>query len=210
MGQWMADDLTQRCGLPPEKVHAVGGGINLDPTRIDGSQRTGNKFLFVGRAFTRKNGPLVYEAFRLLHQSHPDWELHVAGPPCDPYPQDSTGRYHYHGDCPHEALSALFNQCDVFVMPSLFEAYGLVFIEALTYGLPCIGRDAYEMPHFIEDGRTGLLLREPSPSALAHLMEQALTTPAMAEEVALRRPAYLRDYTWDAVAARIAQVLGKE
>ena len=36
-------------------------------------------------------------------------------------------------------------------MPSYFEAYGLVFIEALTYGLPCIGRNAFEMPNFIQD-----------------------------------------------------------
>ena len=48
--------------------------------------------------------------------------------------------------------------CDVFCMPSYFEAYGLVFVEALTFGLPCIGRNCYEMPYFIEDGKTGLLL----------------------------------------------------
>ena len=47
--------------------------------------------------------------------------------------------------------------CDVFCMPSYFEAYGLVFVEALTFGLPCIGRNCYEMPYFIEEGKTGLL-----------------------------------------------------
>ena len=43
-------------------------------------------------------------------------------------------------------------------MPSYFEAYGLVFAEALTYGLPCIGRDKFAMSEFIEDGCTGRLI----------------------------------------------------
>lgn len=207
MGRWLADDLVSRCGLPSEKVHHVGGGINLEASLIDDTYKAGNKFLFVGRDFPRKNGPLVYQAFQLLLRQHPHWELHVAGPKSDPYPDDHSGQYHYHGDCSHEALSELFNRCDVFVMPSVFEAYGLVFIEALTYGLPCIGRDAYEMPHFIDEGHTGLLLREQTPQALAALMEEVLTTPAYAEQVRQHRSDYLRDYTWDAVVERIMRVM---
>lgn len=207
MGRWLANDLVSRCGLPSEKVHHVGGGINLEASLIDDTHKAGNKFLFVGRDFPRKNGPLVYQAFQLLLRQHPHWELHVAGPKRDPYPDDHSGQYHYHGDCSHEALSELFNRCDVFVMPSVFEAYGLVFIEALTYGLPCIGRDAYEMPHFIDEGHTGLLLREQTPQALAALMEEVLTTPAYAEQVRQHRSDYLRDYTWDAVVERIIRVM---
>lgn len=68
--------------------------------------------------------------------------------------------YHYRRDCGHEELSDLFNKCDIFVMPSYFEVYGFVFIEALTYGLPCTGRNAYEMPYFIQNAETGLYERK--------------------------------------------------
>lgn len=208
MGRWLARDLVERCGLPPERVHPVGGGINLDPALIDDTRKEGNKFLFVGRDFKRKNGPLVIEAFRRLLTQHPDWELHIAGPKINPCPLNPPGNYHYHGDCDHKALSGLFNRCDVFVMPSRFEAYGLVFIEALTYGLPCIGRNAYEMPFFIEDGQTGRLLQKQTPEELATLMEDVLTRPHYAAEVKRRRAAYLRNYTWDAVVERMAQAMG--
>lgn len=206
MGKWLEKDLIQRQGFDKNKIHAVGGGINLDENLIDYTRKTGNKFLFVGRDFVRKNGPLVYEAFKLLQKKHPDYELHLAGPSSDPYPNETDPHYHYHGDCNKERLSRLFNDCDVFVMPSRFEAYGLVFIEALTYGLPCIGRNAYEMPYFIEDGVTGRLLQHQDASELATLMEEVMT-PSYTQNVRSRKQQYIAEYSWDAVAKRIEDVM---
>lgn len=203
MGQWMADDLIHRQGIAYEKVHHVGGGVNVDISQVDYSQKKGNKFLFVGRDFIRKNGPLVYQAFRLLHQKHPEWELHIAGPKSNPYPNDSTDQFFFHGDCEGKSLATLYNLCDVFVMPSRFEAYGLVFIEALTYGLPCIGRKAYEMPYFIQDGVTGRLLEDQEPQSLALLMEEVMTNHDYFTNVRGQRDYYTREYSWDCVVSRI-------
>jgi len=94
-------------------------------------------------------------------------------------------------------------------MPSKFEAYGLVFIEALVYGLPCIGRDAYEMPYFIKENETGYLLREESPQTLAGLMEKALANEKMKENVRSKREYYIKEYSWETVAKRIAAVVGQ-
>lgn len=97
--------------------------------------------------------------------------------------------------------------CDIFCMPSYFEAYGLVFVEALTFGLPCIGRDCYEMPYFIDEGNTGLLLRHDDPHELATLMLTLLHDPAYQHRVSSLRPHYLQEYSWDAVAERMAKVI---
>ena len=210
MGAWIAKDLVERCGMPKDKIHHVGGGINLDSSKIDDSHKKRNKFLFVGRDFNRKNGPLVYSAFKLLQAKHPDWELHVAGPASNPYPDDASGKFCYHGDCGKEKLSELFNNCDLFVMPSRFEAYGLAFIEALTYGLPCIGRNAYEMPYFIEDGVTGRILEEQTPESLAALMEEVMEKEKYFQEVKKRRNFYLSEYSWDKVADRIVNIINSK
>lgn len=98
--------------------------------------------------------------------------------------------------------------CDVFCLPSYFEAYGLVFVEALTFGHPCIGRNCYEMPYFIEEGRTGLLLHDDDPEELASLMQQALESDDLSANVASRHDRYVHEYSWDAVAERIAKVIG--
>lgn len=206
MGKWIRRDLIERCGIDPEKVHHVGGGINLDPRLIHPAGRENNRILFVGRDFLRKGGYLVYEAFRLLKSEMPDLELYVAGPPADPIQQPVEG-YHYLGDCDHATLSGLFNRCDVFCMPSYFEAYGLVFIEALAYGLPCIGRNVCEMPYFIEPGETGLLLEEDRAEKLASLLQELLHNERIKKNVIARRDDYLREYAWDTVAERIHHVV---
>lgn len=206
MGQWLANDLIDRCGLPAGKVHHVGGGINLDKNRIDYNNKRGNTILFVGRDFIRKGGELVLQAFSILKKQKHDVELYVAGPSQNPLPQGMDG-YHYMGDCSHEELSDLFNKCDIFVMPSYFEAYGLVFVEALTYGLPCIGRDAYEMPYFIKEGETGLLLKDNDVRQLASMMLRLLQDEKIKNNVRSRKDWYIKEYSWDAVAGRIINVI---
>lgn len=114
---------------------------------------------------------------------------------------------HVLGDLPAGKLYHYFNLCDIFCMPSKFEAYGLVFIEALVYGLPCIGRDAYEMPYFIDENETGYLLKEESPDVLARLMERALRNEKMKQNVRSRQKQYLNEYSWKTVAKRIATVI---
>lgn len=202
MGRWIAKDLVERSGIPESKVYPVGGGINLEGRLVDYTGKQGNKILFVGRDFVRKGGDITLKAFLELREKMTDVELYVAGPASDPWPQGAEG-YHYMGDCNHEELSALFNKCDIFVMPSYFEAYGLVFIEALTYGLPCIGRNAYEMPYFIEDGKTGLLLRHDDAHELSEMMYRLLKDRSFSANVRSRKDQYLREYSWDTVAERI-------
>ena len=113
------------------------------------------------------------------------------------------------GDLRAEELAELYNLCDIFCMPSYFEAYGLVFAEALVYGLPCIGRDKFSMREIIEDGRTGRLLAEDNAELLAEEMWELLSKPRYREEVTGRREWYLTEYSWDRVAQRICGVMEK-
>lgn len=111
------------------------------------------------------------------------------------------------GQLPFEKVANLYNMCDIFCLPSYFEAYGLVFVEALSFGLPCIGRDCYEMPYFIEEGKTGLLLKEDDANELASLMESLLKDKNMKENVRCRHDFYLKEYSWDSVAQRMKNVM---
>lgn len=208
MGQWYRDYLIKSCSIAANKVFHVGGGINLDAHKIDYSMKQGNKILFVGRDFKRKGGYLVLEAFRLLKLKFPNCELHVAGPSKDPNTQYIDG-YYYHGDCSKEELSTLFNRCDIFCMPSYYEAYGLVFIEALSYGLPCIGRNVYEMPYFINDGETGYLIMNDNPYELSDMMYKLLHNQDIINNVRNLKDFYLNEYSWDTVAKRIIKVISR-
>lgn len=201
MGHWLRKFLIEN-GLPESKVIYSGGGTNVNFSLINPQEKANNKILFVGKDFRRKGGHITYEAFKLLRQWGENVELYVAGPLNDPIENPVEG-YHFMGQVNFEAVADLFNKCDIFCMPSYFEAYGLVFIEALTFGLPCIGRDCYEMPYFIDEGKTGLLLREDDPQQLADLMKKILSDSSYKENVAKKHDYYVQEYSWDAVAKRM-------
>ena len=112
------------------------------------------------------------------------------------------------GRLTHDELVQYYNLCDYYVMPSIFEAYGLVFVEALCFGLPCIGNNICAMPEFIQDGQNGLLIYQNDVNELATAMEKMLIDgPAMARYVQENRDYYIDKYSWDSVADRIMQVL---
>lgn len=202
MGEWFRKFLISS-GIPTNKVYTVGAGINLDKSKIDITHKKGNKILFVGRDFIRKNGPLVIDAFKIAKHLRNDIELYIAGPT----PGEQLEGVHWLGDVSIDDLSYYFNLCDIFCMPSKFEAYGIVFIEALTYGLPCIGRDAFEMPYFIEDGQTGYLLKNEDATELAKLMVELLGNETIKQNVLAKQQEYIDKYSWDAVAKRMANVI---
>ena len=210
MSEWLRKDLVERTGLPADKVHHVGGGSNIDVSRIDCSKKEGNKFLFVGKVWDLKNGELVVEAFKQLCEAYPDRkiQLYVAGPETEPASIAGCENIIYLGRLTYDQLIAYYNLCDYFVMPSRHDAYGLVFVEALCFGLPCIGKNICAMPEFIQHGKNGYLLEHDDPQELRLLMEKLLLDgPSMAASVQADREYYLETYSWDTVADRIIQVM---
>jgi glycosyltransferase involved in cell wall biosynthesis len=209
MGRWLADYLVDECGLPREKVHHVGGGSNLPPDAGDGRHvldPNAPVFLFVGRAFERKGGPEVLEAFRFVRGEIPDARLLVAGPASDPRRPDDDG-VDWLGDCPGERVAELLSEADAFVMPSHFEAYGIVFVEALSRGVPCVGRDVCEMSHFIRDGANGVLVQTDDSRELSQAMLRCVRDSSIRAGAESGVGAARRDYSWDAVTDRIAEIV---
>lgn len=205
MGRWLAKYLSSTFPEFSDKVYHAGGGINLNKSAINPSDRKNNKILFIGRDFKRKGGPEVIQAFKLLQKEIPGIELHIAGPNRNPAPDIKN--VFYYGDAPKEVLHDLMNRCDLFCMPSHFEAYGLVFIEALCFGLPCIGRDCFEMPYFIEEGETGELVKTNEIGELADKIKKILSNDSYQNNVIKKRDEYIREYSWDTVAERISKII---
>lgn len=203
MSKWLRDNLINYSGIDSKKVHYVGGGINLDLSLIQKLKKNNSRILFVGRDFERKGGDLVCKAFEILKKSYlPNAELYIAGPKERPIRNMVEG-IHFLGELSKTELSYYFNLCDVFCMPSRFEAYGLVFIEALVYGLPCIGRDVFAMNEFISDDETGYLVRDDNIEILAEKMFYLLQNDRIKENVIKKHKYYVETYSWDAVAKRI-------
>lgn len=213
MSNWLKNYMIQNMGICENKVHHVGGGCSVDVSLIDTSHKTGNKFIFVGKDWPRKNGDLVVQAFEKLMQMHPELqpELYIAGPSSPPQSVIDKKGIHFLGCLSYKDLAQYYNLCDYFVMPSNVEAYGLVFVEALIFGLPCIGKNCYAMPEFISDGENGYLIQDNDVDQLVEAMQKLLLNgETMKAYVKKQHNFYVNEYSWDSVTDRILTVMKKE
>ena len=85
------------------------------------------------------------------------------------------------GVVPDDELPAWYNACDLFVMPSRAEGFGIVFIEALACGRPVIAADRGGAPDALLDGRLGQLVDPDDPQRLAAAILAVLNGQAAAE-----------------------------
>ena len=209
MGDWLSQYIIKRFGVSPERVHTVGAGVEIDTSRLK-PDRKGNKILFVGKDFDAKGGYLVIEAFRILREKYmKDAELYILGPMTDPN-KDNVPGIHYKGFLPSDQVMQYYNTCDVFCMPSYAEPFGKVFIEALSCGLPCIGRSVLSMNEIIQDGVNGYNIDKDDPEVLAGRMYDLLRNDTIREYVEAHRLECQKKYSWESIASQIAEVIEKD
>jgi phosphatidylinositol alpha-1,6-mannosyltransferase len=88
-----------------------------------------------------------------------------------------SSRVHFWGRISDEELCDLYQRAAVFAMPSRQEGFGLVYVEAMWHGLPCIGSDADAAREVISAGQTGLLVPYDDRPALCEAMIRILAEP---------------------------------
>ena len=140
------------------------------------------RVLFVGGNMQRKGLPVLIQAVAWARDAIPDLELWVVGSDkaigamkdlCQAVDMDQ--QVHFWGWKDQEELVDLYAQCDVLVMPSLTEGFGLVFLEAMATGMPIIGSQASGIAEVVEQGRNGILVSPGDASELADALRRLLT-----------------------------------
>jgi glycosyltransferase involved in cell wall biosynthesis len=113
------------------------------------------------------------------------------------------------GAVPNDFLPAYYETCDLFVLPSVKEGFGIVFLEAMSHGKPCIGARAGGVPEVIRDEVTGVLV---DPSRLATEVPEAilrlLTEPALCETLGANGRAVLEsNFSFARFSNRLEEIL---
>ena len=208
MSEWLRRTFIDDFEQPPEKVVAVGAGSDL-PAVPDASEREWEaaRFLFVGREFERKGGRELLRAWPVVRRAHPDAELVIVGPKRidGTLPAGCTLRGTIDRSAPAGEAEFVgeYRRATCFVLPSLYEPFGVVFLEAMTHGLPCVAADRCAMPEIVEDGVTGRVVDPTDTDALAAALIE-IADPGTARRMGAAGERRLGErFTWSAVADRI-------
>jgi glycosyltransferase involved in cell wall biosynthesis len=214
MSRWLADSFIQDFGMPAERVHVVGAGMNFDRLP-DSVQRDFSipKFLLVGRDFDRKGGESLLKAFRIVRQSVPNAELTIVGPePRSPEPGVRYAGFLRKSDpADLKELNQIFTSATALILPSIYEPFGISLLEGMANYLPCITVDRCALPEIVVNQDTGLVAQPEDHESLASLMKYLASNPDRAREMGQNGRARVEaHYTWDAVARKIHDILDSD
>lgn len=214
MSSWLAEHLTRVSGVPADRIRVVRPGasaVGPDADSVKAGVRRLSaprlKLLSVGKDFLTKGGEQVVAALALLReQVDPEITLTVAGPRTWPLPGEPPPGVRFLGRVPLEDMPRLYDEHDLFVLPSRMEGFGIVFVEALARGLPCVGRRAFAMPEIITPGRNGALIDSDDPQVLADHVAGALADDDLVRYADADAGTVAAEYSWDRAARQVADL----
>ncbi|NDJ36794.1 MAG: glycosyltransferase family 4 protein [Chloroflexi bacterium] len=193
-------------GTPADRVVVTGVGSGFTPPAeydpLPGRYAS-QRALFVGYDFERKGGDHLLEAWQSVRKALPDATLQIVGPEVPSAP--ATQGVQWLGRITdRDRLRRIFDEAACFVMPSLFEPYGLAFIEAMSLGLACVAPEGYGVADIIRSGENGYLVPVGKADPIADALIALLGDPAAAESMGRQARTDTLNYArWDLVVERM-------
>jgi len=212
--------LLRSLALPLPPLEIIPPGYRPRPAPPAGAPAFSERFripgpfvLFVGRLASNKGLVDLTEAFATLGGRDRSAQLVIIGEDggmrssieARARARGVADRVHLMGHLDDEtALSAAYREARMTVLPSEYEAFGLVLLESLAAATPVVASRVGGIPEFVEDGKAGLLVPPRSPAVLADAMLRVWED----RDLARRLGEYGRDhvvprYTWDSLADRL-------
>jgi glycosyltransferase involved in cell wall biosynthesis len=138
----------------------------LDSVPDQLSKLNEKRLISVGRLSREKGYEDLLDVFKLIHQEEPSWRLDIIG---DGAQKNLLGDRIFneglkecvtlHGFQDKTFINNLLSQSSIYLMTSVTESFGIVLIEAMSYGLPCVAFDSAEgATELIQDGVNGYLI----------------------------------------------------
>jgi D-inositol-3-phosphate glycosyltransferase len=221
-------DLVWTLGAPDERVCTIPPGVDLSLFQPldyhESRQKLGwsikeRVVLFVGRIDPIKGIDTLIDTMPLvmepeLHYVLIGGDLDEDGNPIGPLKAvqervaelGMSRRCRFLGAQPQDMLPLYYSASDVVAVPSRYESFGLVAVEAMATGTPVIASSVGGLAFTVEDGRNGLLVPYGNARALARAIDRLLEDDDFREAMSFHAVADAQRFSWDAVADQVLHV----
>lgn len=209
-GKNVRDSVINDYGISAEKVFAIGSGVNMESLPVIKHKPISSTptALFIGKDFYRKGGDILLQAFQKVRQNISGVRLLMLTDGPIPAGLDLTGVEIISPTWDRSRIMGIYEQADCFVLPSRLETWGDVLLEAMAFGLPCIGVRGEAMEDIILDGQTGLLVPPEDPNMLSDALIRLFSNQTLRQEYALAaRKRVETIFTWETVVERISVLI---
>jgi glycogen(starch) synthase len=221
---YMREQIADIFGVEESRVAVIPNGIDpgdLQPQDGAELERLRSEFaapdeklvLLIGRLVYEKGFQLALEAMPRLIDAVPGTRFLVAG--SGTHEQELRKQAGELGLMDHgtflgwigdDVLHSLYRIADVCVVPSLYEPFGLVALEAMASGCPCIVADTGGLREIVSHGEVGLRFRARDPESLGEMVERVLTDAELRDRLVAEGSEHILAFDWADVAERTSQV----
>jgi len=106
-------------------------------------------------------------------------------------------------------LPYYYAAAEMVIMPSHYESFGMVALEAMAMGTPVIASEVGGLAFLVQDGRNGYLVPSRDPEALAERIYELLTNPRCRRQLGRYAKENARQYAWSNIVAQMMDVYGE-
>ncbi|AQA21074.1 glycogen synthase [Rhodococcus sp. MTM3W5.2] len=212
----MEDEVTELYGpqLPPITVIRNGIDVTTWNYRQRAPRSGPPRLLFVGRLEYEKGVQDIIAALPRIRRSHPGTTLAVAGEGTQFEWLQQEARSNrvlrsvaFLGSLDHTELLGWLHAADAIVLPSRYEPFGIIALEAAAAGTPLVTSTAGGLGEAVVDGVTGMSFLPGDVEGLTSAVREVLDDPAAAQRRAeAARERLTADFDWHSVALDTAQV----
>lgn len=220
----LSEDLksaTSQFGVPPEKITVIPNGVNIDQFPMGERSTRKTQILFVGSLIERKGVNYLIEAMGIVTEKHPDYRLILVGEGRDRNNFEKMvtrlgleETIVFVGTQSQQMVSELMRESRLLVLPSIEEGQGVVLVEALASGTPCVGSRVGGIPDVITPD-VGQLVEPRDVQGLAAAINRYIEDDVMWKNASQKaRERVEREYDWFTLSEKMItvyhQVLNKE
>ena len=173
--------------------------------------------LFVGTVQPRKNLVRLIEAFEILKTRYKlcviSYKLIIAGAKGwlsdEIYKKAKESEFSkdiiFKGSVSNDELASLYKNASIFVMPSLYEGFGLPVLEAMSYGVPCVVSDNSSLREITRSGQA-CLSTTGEANDIAEKINTLLTNERLRKELSEKGIKNARKFSWEKAAREMLEV----
>lgn len=230
--QFLKKELPNIYAIPKERIHVVYNGVDLQTFCPRNSKNVILKkhgldpksliILYLG-GFRPVKGPLyIIKAIEKIHKENKDIKILFVGGknPLDIRHQEAmmkltrelreNGSIHMIENIPHVQLPDYYSAADAVVVPSIYDAFPKVILEAMACGTPVVASAVGGIQELISHGKTGILVKPADPEELAEAITAIVSDPELRNKISDDAKKMVKErFTWEHVAENTLAVYEK-
>ena len=173
------------------------------------------KLISVGRLSPEKGFMDLLKLYAILHKDYPDWTLDIIG---DGVEKDELKKFikehkledfvTLHGFRDKDYIDQMLHESSIYLLTSYTESFGIVLIEAMSHGVPCIAFDSAEgARELIQSGKNGYLIKNRSYTAFLKKVEDLIENKEERKKVGKVSREGVKQYTCDVVSKQWIELI---